>query len=153
MKTFKAFIVFLVINFGALALGSWLMNSGPQTTWYQNLDKAPWTPPGWVFGVAWTIIMLCFSAFMAYLYTLQNTLLVKLLFAFQVLLNVSWNYIFFNRHMLLLSIIVISLLTILIFYILIHFRKILKSKSLFIVPYVIWLCLATSLNLYVFLNN
>ena len=50
MKAFKVLIVFLIINFGALAMGGWLMNNGPQTDWYLALNKAPWTPPGWVFG-------------------------------------------------------------------------------------------------------
>ena len=52
--------LFLLLNFGALAIGSYFMNNGPQSNWYLTLNKAPWTPPGWVFGVAWTTIMICF---------------------------------------------------------------------------------------------
>ena len=51
----KFTILFLIINFGGLAIGNWFMNNGPISEWYLNLNKAPWTPPGWVFGVAWTI--------------------------------------------------------------------------------------------------
>ncbi|MDH3796458.1 MAG: tryptophan-rich sensory protein, partial [Flavobacteriaceae bacterium] len=60
-------IVFLVLNFGALALGSLFTNMGISSDWYSELSKAPWTPPGWVFGAAWTTIMLCFSVYMAIL--------------------------------------------------------------------------------------
>ena len=35
----KYLILFLFINFGGLALGSWLMNNGPNTDWYLNLTK------------------------------------------------------------------------------------------------------------------
>ena len=66
MKLLKISIFFLVLNFSALAIGSWLMNNGPMTNWYVNLNQAPWTPPGWVFGIAWTTIMICFSVYMAY---------------------------------------------------------------------------------------
>ena len=34
-------------------LGGTLTDTGP---WYQNLRKAPWQPPDWLFGPAWTLI-------------------------------------------------------------------------------------------------
>ena len=60
MKQVKLTILFLVINFGGLAVGNWLMGAGPTGDWYTNINKAPWTPPGWVFGASWTLIMICF---------------------------------------------------------------------------------------------
>ena len=60
----KILLFFLLINFSALTIGSWLMDNGPQTDWYKGLNKAPWTPAGWVFGFAWTTIMICFSIYM-----------------------------------------------------------------------------------------
>ncbi|MBJ2174627.1 tryptophan-rich sensory protein [Aureibaculum sp. A20] len=146
-------VIFLVINFGALAIGSWLMNNGPQTEWYIGLNKAPWTPPGWVFGAAWTIIMICFSIYMAQLYTNENTGKIIILFIFQVVLNVSWNYVFFNQHAVSFALIIISLLTILIIYFLIAYYSKLHLISLLLLPYVIWLAIATSLNYYIYTNN
>jgi len=61
-------IIFLVLNLGALALGGLFTNKGVPSDWYIGLIKAPWTPPGWVFGVAWTTIMICFAVYMAYLW-------------------------------------------------------------------------------------
>ena len=43
-------IGFLFLNFGALALGGLFAGSGAGSNWYAELNKAPWTPPGWVFG-------------------------------------------------------------------------------------------------------
>ena len=153
MKAFKGLIVFLIINFGALAIGGWLMNNGPQTDWYLALNKAPWTPSGWVFGAAWTIIMICFSIYMTSLYLSYNTIKLRTLFAIQVLLNVSWNYVFFNKHLMLPGLLIILLLTVLIFYLLLTNQKKLKLKSLLILPYFIWLCIASSLNFYIVLYN
>lgn len=153
MKLIKYIIVFLVINFGALAIGSWLMNDGPQTAWYKNLNQAPWTPPGWVFGVAWTTIMVCYSIYMAYLYKLlPNTKLIAL-FTIQIVLNVIWNYIFFNQHLISVGLISIVLLTTVVAIFLFTYYKKLKTKSLLILPYFIWLCIATSLNAYILFNN
>ena len=144
---------FLVLNFGALGIGVLLMNNGPETDWYAALNKAPWTPPGWFFGVAWTTIMIAFSIYMAYLIRVKSTYNIWLLFFAQFILNTSWNYVFFNQHMILLGLLVIMLLTLLVGYFLLNFRNVIKQKTWLIVPYFIWLIVASSLNAYVFLNN
>ncbi|PQJ72116.1 TspO/MBR family protein [Polaribacter butkevichii] len=153
MKQLKLTVLFLVINFGGLAIGSWLMNNGPLTEWYTNLNQAPWTPPGIAFGIAWTAIMICFSIYLGKLFMVENTKKNKLLFAFQFVLNVSWNYIFFNQHFVLFGLITLIMLTSLLFY---YFFKV-SSKTgnykLLLLPYIIWLCIATSLNLYVLIYN
>jgi tryptophan-rich sensory protein len=69
MKRAQLILFFLIINMGSLAIGSWLMNNGPKTDWYINLNKAPWSPPGWLFGIAWTTIMACFSVLLAHLFS------------------------------------------------------------------------------------
>ena len=153
MKLIKPIIIFLIINFSALGIGSWLMNNGPQSEWYTSLNQAPWTPPGWVFGVAWTTIMILFSIYMAYLYLKMPTNKVKILFSVQFILNVSWNYIFFNQHLVSLGLMVIVALTILIAIFMFSFKNDLKAKTLLILPYFIWLCIATSLNAYILINN
>lgn len=154
MKLLKSILFFAVINFGGLALGSWLMNNGPMSEWYLNLNQAPWTPPGWVFGVAWTTIMVCFSIYLAYLFDINKSPFLKWLFVVQVILNVSWNYIFFNLHMTAFGLLIIALLTLLIFYFFISFRtdKIQKLRLL-LLPYMVWLLIATSLNAYIVFNN
>lgn len=153
MKLLKSLIVFLIINFGALGIGTWLMAEGPQSDWYLQLEKAPWTPDGWVFGVAWTTIMICFSVYMAFLFVKGFTRKVQILFIIQFILNVSWNLLFFNQKLIDLALLNITLLTIIVIALLITYFKSLKAKSILIMPYVIWLCIATSLNLYIALYN
>jgi tryptophan-rich sensory protein len=153
MKLFKYIIVFLIINFGALAIGSWLMNDGPQSEWYIKLIKAPWTPKGWVFGTAWTTIMICFSIYMAFLYKALPTAKVITLFIIQFIFNVIWNYIFFNQHYVGAGLTVILLLTFIVAFFLFSFTDELKAKSILILPYFFWLCIATSLNAYIVFYN
>jgi translocator protein len=154
------FIIFLILNFGALAVGGFLMGDAVTGDWYNNLNKAPWTPPGWVFGAAWTVVMISFSFFMA-IYTGSKTkdqgpfLLnpMMILFSLQWILNVSWNYIFFSRQlvmagfadMLLLFVVVVAMMYI-------GIRKI-GSHSLWALPYTGWLVIAASLNGYILLCN
>ena len=139
MKPLKFIFIFLVLNFGALAIGSWLMANGPQTDWYLNLNKAPWTPPGWIFGAAWTTIMVCFSFYMAYLYnTLPNATVIGL-FSIQFILNIIWNYLFFNLHLIGLGLTAIILLTCIVGIFTFSFANKMKVKTLLILPYLIWL--------------
>ena len=146
--------VFLVLNFGALAIGGLLMGEGPQSDWYEQLKKAPWTPPGWSFGVAWTIIMLCFSLYLAFLWPLaENRPLLIGLYALQWLLNVGWNPSFFYFHKALIALVIIIGLTLLIGFFLYFYWSALKAKSLLVLPYLVWLIIATSLNGYIVFNN
>ncbi len=154
MRWYSGIILFAVLNFGALALGGFLMGDGPGSGWYQSLDKAPWTPSGWVFGAAWTTIMACFSLYMARLWRKTNkSKTVVSLFVIQWLLNVAWNPIFFNFHLVFPALVVIILLTCLVFWFMLAYRSELKFHSLWILPYAIWMVIATSLNAYVYLYN
>ena len=153
MKFALTFIFFLGLNFGALFLGNVLMNNGATSDWYLNLNKAPWTPAGWVFGAAWTSVMLFFSVYMTFLYQNLKIQKVILLYALHLLFNISWNFILMNKHMIILGLIDISLLTILMFYFLIAHSKILNNVRFFVLPYCIWLLIATSLNLYIVIYN
>jgi len=153
MKFFKSYLIFIFINFSALGIGSWLMNDGPRTEWYTNLNQAPWSPPGWVFGIAWSSIMLLFSAFMTYLIQVDKSKKVLVLFSVQFVLNVFWNYLFFNQHLIILGLLNIIFLTFLMLYFLIAYKYVLKIKRFYVLPYCIWLVLATSLNLYIALYN
>jgi benzodiazapine receptor len=147
-------LVFLLINFGALAVGGFFTGKGVPSDWYTDLAKAPCTPPGWVFGFAWTTIMVCFSIYLAYLWPVvkhKNTLIA--LFVVQWVLNVSWNPAFFYYHHVLAGLFIITGLTLIVGVFLLLYWPDLKSKSLLLLPYFVWLLVATSLNGYIFLKN
>ena len=148
-------IIFLIINFGALYIGGNLMGEGPTGNWYQNLNIAPWTPPGFVFGLAWTLIMITFSIFMKNMILDKaiNQKTVIALFLIQLVLNVSWNFTFFYSHLVLISLVVISSLWLVILAFIIKYSKPISLNFWLIFPYGLWLTIATTLNLYILLNN
>lgn len=151
-KSVLNLILFLVINFAALGIGSWLAGSPVDNEWYNSVDKAPWTPPGWVFGAAWFSIMLLFSVFlwnMRAKIDAAKQMLFYGIFALQFVLNVAWNPIFFRWHYVLPALIVIALLWALITgYLVWGFRKG-GWNGLLVLPYFIWMGIATSLNAYI----
>ena len=129
------------------------MADGSNSNWYIDLNKAPWTPPGWVFGLAWSFLLICFSIYLSLLSQkkVSNKLVVIILL--QYLLNISWNYFFFNQHLIELGLIDLSILTITVLYIFYSNLKTMRWKSIFIIPYFLWLLVATSLNLYIVIYN
>lgn len=149
----KKVIVFLLINFAGLALGSFFTNPGVSSDWYASLDKAPWTPPGWVFGAAWFTIMVCFSFFCAKRFDTKGKAVFLRLFIPAYILNVIWNPVFFYGQFVLPGLIVILLLTCLIICWQLKSLRDAPAVSFLLLPYSIWLCIATSLNVYILVMN
>ncbi len=150
------FILFLVINFGALFLGSALMGSIPDNQWYAQLNKAPWTPPGWVFGAAWFSIMLCLTIYMFIIsgkYTYAEMRPFYLLYVLQIVLNIAWNPTFFRWQYTIAGLIIIVALTILVWYMFYRAYHYTGWSAALLIPYGIWLLIATSLNAYVIVKN
>lgn len=147
-------IIFLIINFIALTLGGLFTSKGVPSEWYLTLQKAPWTPPGWVFGFAWSLIMICYAFYMGFLYgTNHKKSIIIILYVLQLILNFSWNPVFFKFHYVFLGLLVISFLTLTVIYKLFFFYKLIRLKSFLILPYIIWLMIATSLNGYILFYN
>lgn len=150
-------IFFFILNFGALALGALFMSGSPaENDWYLNLNKAPWTPAGWVFGAAWATIMICFSFYLWHVeksLSNQNKQKFYILFSLQWLLNILWNPIFFKGHLTWIGALVIILLIL----ILLRVHNLFSKKSIFLsillLPYVLWLLIALSLNLFIVFMN
>ncbi|GAB5416892.1 MAG: tryptophan-rich sensory protein [Crocinitomicaceae bacterium] len=147
------FVVFFLINFGALALGGWLMGEGPMSDWYRQANQAPWTPLGWVFGAAWTFIMLCYTVYMGVAWKRIPKRKILTVFSIQLLFNIGWNPIFFYLHDVEIGLLVIGFLTLLIWIKIFLFRKPMGWWSLLLLPYSIWLAIATSLNWYFLIYN
>jgi len=130
------------------------MGDGPNGIWYNSLDKASWTPPGWVFGVVWTLIMICFSIYLSFLFSLRKSKYVTTIYGIALLLNISWNYLFFNQHFTSIALYNLIALALVIIYLFISFGDDELSKMRYLlVPYILWLCIAISLNGYVVLIN
>ncbi|MCH2234944.1 MAG: tryptophan-rich sensory protein [Crocinitomicaceae bacterium] len=147
------FILFILLNFGALALGSFFMGEGPISEWYQQLNKAPWTPPGWVFGVSWFTIMVCLSIALACHFSHKSDKSLIIIYGIHLALNIAWNYLFFNQRWLLFGFMEIILLTGIVFYMLVHIGRSNKLNAILLSPYVVWLCIASSLNWYALMYN
>ena len=64
--------------------------------WYRSLEKPRWTPPDWLFPVAWTTLYICMSAAGARVAGMDGSGLALALWALQIALNTLWTPVFFG---------------------------------------------------------
>jgi benzodiazapine receptor len=150
------FILFAALNFAALGLGAYLMGVSPASNaWYEQLHKAPWTPPGWVFGAAWFSSMICFAFFM-YAITKEpssSNTGIYLVYAAQWILNVGWNPVFFRWHLVGPGLVVILFLLFTVIYFTRYGFGKQGTSGWLMLPYLVWLLLASSLNAFILVRN
>jgi tryptophan-rich sensory protein len=127
------------------------------TTWYNGLRKPSLAPPNWVFAPAWTTLYLLMGVS---LYLILNAELEKnetrrsiAVFSIQLLLNISWSYLFFGLRSILLGLIGITLLWIAIVLTIISSSKVSRPAALLLIPYLAWVSFASYLNYMLLILN
>ena len=148
-KTLLTLVFWIVLCMATGYIGTFFTDSS-MTSWYQNLSKPAFTPPGWVFGVVWTLLYIL-MAVAAFIISQQNlkkpeTKAALALFLFQLVLNGLWTPIFFGMHLILTALIEIIILDLAILLTLIMFYKISRIATALLVPYFIWVTFAIVLN-------
>lgn len=130
-------------------LMSYLSNNGFSNNWYANLAKPAFQPPAQAFGIVWTTLYAMLGAALAVILNEPPSKLRRdalWLFGGQLALNFAWSPIFFGMRM-----IDVALVTILVMLVMAAaaanlFRRIRPVAGWLMLPYLLWLCLATALN-------
>lgn len=126
-------------------------------TWYAGLQKPWFTPPNWLFGPMWVSLYLL-MAVAAYLVwqkglAVPGVRLALAIFLFQLLLNTIWSPVFFGLRSPLAGAVIIVLLWLAILATIIAFMKISPPAAWLLVPYILWVSLATALNISIYFLN
>ena len=124
--------------------------------WYNNINKSPYTPPGWFFGLVWTILYLLMIISFYLIWSNSKCFPycnVLTIFLLQLAFNLSWTTVFFKYKKIRLALILTILIFILTFIVSIKFYKINKTASYLLIPYLLWLIVAMYLNIYIILKN
>jgi len=127
----------------------------PPGTWYRRLDKPAWTPPDWLFPVAWTLLYLA-MAVAAWRVAYSGAALAPLalaLWAWQIALNAIWTPIFFGLRRLQGGLIVLVMLWLAVLATTAVFLSIDPVAGGLLVPYVVWVSYAGVLNYSVWRRN
>ena len=143
-KTLRIVVSVLFVAAVAL-LGSAFTDTG--TDWYQGLTLPALQPPPVVFSVVWTALYLLFAASLS-IVSLQKDISKStlLLYAISGVLNVLWSYTFFVRENPAGSLFVLICVIITAGLLICDVFKTSKAAAYLLIPYLIWLCFALSLN-------
>ena len=146
MPRYLSLSLFLLISLGGGLLIGALNIPG---AWYAGLGKPPGTPPGWVFGPAWTFlyILIGFAGWRIATFTPRGVRGLAFRFwALQMVLNFIWSPIVFSLHRLDIGLaVILTLLAVIIGFLATSWRTDRIAAILFI-PYLIWVSFASYLN-------
>ena len=124
--------------------------------WYEALAKPAWTPPNWLFPVAWTLLYLMIAVagwlvWRAVGFAGAGTAFA--LYFLQLLLNAAWSWLFFGLHRMDLAFIDISVLLLAIAANIFAFYAVRPGAAYLLIPYLLWVSYAAALNLVVWQMN
>ena len=145
----KSLLIFIVVCYLISAFGA-LFTPGE---WYATLRLAPWNPPPIAFPVVWSILYL-FIALAGWQIFAQSGTTAKQLWLLQLLLNGIWSWLFFAQHWLSIALFDLLILDIVVLCLVVNcFKHRLKLAGILLLPYLVWILLATSLNAYIVVMN
>ena len=118
-------------------------------TWYAELQKPEWNPPGWVFGPVWSTLYLL-MAIAAWLvwnssHAARNGAIA--LWCVQLVVNAAWSWLFFGLHRPGWALADLALLIVAVVWTLRKFYTIRPLAGILLLPYLAWILFAWVLNL------
>jgi len=146
---YAIFVIFLAACFAAGSTGGLF----PPGDWYDRLKKPWWTPPNWLFPVAWSVLYVCMAAAGARAATSPDNALAMALWALQIALNGLWTPVFFGLRRMALGMIVLSALWLSVAATMLALWQVDWIAGLLFVPYLGWVSVAAALNLSVLRLN
>lgn len=143
------FIIYFAACLTAASTGAFF---GPDA-WYNELSKPDWTPPNWVFPLAWSILYLMIAYAGMRIAQRDVSGVGAGLWALQLALNTLWSPLFFGKKYIRSSLVVIVLLWLSVLSCVVFFFTIdLVSFGLFL-PYLLWVSFAAALNGWIYQRN
>lgn len=156
MKTnWKQLLICIAIPLGVGIVASLITGGGMSD--FENLQKPPLSPPGWLFPVVWTILY-TLMGIASYLVlngqgSEQEKRQALILYGAQLAANFIWPILFFGLEWYLVSFLCIILLWVLILLTMLRFYKIAPRAGDLMLPYLLWVTFAAYLNYGIWLLN
>jgi benzodiazapine receptor len=135
-------VLVLIYAFGS---GIWVSNA---PGWYTSLNRPPWQPPDFVFGLIWpyNFIVLGVAALnVAQSLNRNQTLTWLAFFSFSVTAALTWAYQFYVPHNLTFAAIALGIAALLTIPVLYLTFKASLLIGILLIPYQLWVVIATTL--------
>lgn len=147
----KKFLFYLIITF---VIGGLFTPLTFSSEFYESLVK-PFDIPQIIFPIVWSVLYILMSIS---IYLISNTNDIKRdesikIYFIQLVINSLWTLFFFGLKLIGFSALWIILLTIVVIIMVIKFYKVKPLAAYINIPYIIWLILATMLNISIYILN
>lgn len=136
------FLTFLATCGGAAATGA-LFQPGD---WYAALKKPRWTPPNWLFPVAWTTLYLCMALAAMRVAMVPDAGQALAFWGLQIAFNTLWTPVFFGLRRMRAAMVVMVGLWVSVAATLLAFWQVDLVAGLLFLPYLTWVTVAGALN-------
>ncbi|MEM6275500.1 MAG: TspO/MBR family protein [Pseudomonadota bacterium] len=148
------FLVYLAACCAAAATGSLF----PPDKWYfEDLRKPGWTPPPWLFPLAWSVLYIASAVAAARVATAADGILpvamASAFWALQIALNTLWTPVFFGLKRLGAAMVVLCFLWVAVAATMVAFFRVDAVSGLLMVPYLVWVSYAGALNWWIWRQN
>jgi benzodiazapine receptor len=160
MNNFFKLILSIIISFIPAVFG-FLFHPGlsEESNWFGSLGKPGFYTelPLWIMAPVWIglYFLTGISFFTVWKEGFKNLIVRNafVIFIIQLLLNVSWTLVFFGAQSVEGGLILIVILWILVIITIMKFKKVSNTAALMLIPYLVWVSFALTLNLSIFILN
>ena len=125
----------------------------PPGPWYRQLNKPSWTPPDWVFPVTWLVLYVLMAMAGARIALQPDNGIALAFWSLQIAFNGLWTPVFFGLKKIRLGMAVVSALWLSVASTILAMWSVDVIAALMFVPYLVWVTIASGLNLAVWRLN
>ena len=115
--------------------------------WYKQLDKPAWTPPDWLFPVAWGLLYVLMAYAAWRVWDIAGVGVELALWGVQLVLNAGWSAVFFGLKRPGLAFIELAALWLALAGTISAFAQVDAVAAWLLAPYIMWVSFAAVLNL------
>ena len=144
--TWKSLVLLIAATLFAGGIVGFLTQQ--DAAFYEGLRKPSFSPPGWLFPIAWTLLYAAMATAMWFVLRTKSPdrYILLGLYAAQLAVNLLWPYLFFVQQALGLAFFWLLLLWMLAAIMLYQFFRVSKTAGWILLPYQLWLTYAAVLN-------
>jgi tryptophan-rich sensory protein len=147
-------VLWIVLTFVVAALAS--IASIEADSFYLQLVRPSWAPPGWVFGPVWSVLYTAMAVAVWLVWRERGAPLSVpgiVLYVLQLVANAMWSWLFFGWHRGALAFVDVLLMFALIAATLAVFWRVSRIAGALLIPYLAWVGFASVLTWSVWQSN
>ncbi len=149
MTSYLALAAFFALVIAAASTGS-LYGPGP---WYESLQKPFWTPPNWLFPIAWTVLYAMIAIAGWRVWEAQGLGAALAVWVIGLALNAAWSWLMFGRQEIGWALADLILMWISIVAFIALAWPLDRLAAWLFVPYLVWVSYAGALNFVIWRLN